>query len=567
MAKTNIEIVKQYCDDVINKKIVAGRYCILACKRFQNDLRRSKDKDWPYYLDTAMGDQIIDFAESLVIPDISPTEDNPKRQLRLLPWMKFVYMNLFGWRYKSDHDKRRFNDAYIEVARKNSKTTSLLFPVILYDFLTTNAAESYMVSKSDDQSKKSFQELKNIISEDKDLSKYLAGNSQTVICKSSRIAFFCDGTVGIDAYKPSLSVIDEYHDYDSDRIITAFRYGGRARKNRLTIKITSAGLDISKPCYAENLAAKNVLEGLAENEQQFSVIYAYDSGDDWKNTDLLKKANPSMDELPNLPKSVLLEDLVDALEKPWHQPDYISKTCGIWTQDTSGWIPLEKFKEYQPAIIEPEGLAGLPCALAFDLSSVNDMTVLTRCFPVGNEFKFLHNFYIPSETVNERYASENVNFREWVNNGIVTATPGNVVDQDWIFSDIEETVEKYKPFALYYDPWHSNELIKKLEERFPKLLLVPFSQSLKSMSPATKDYEEQIYKQNIIDPNPVIEWMLGNVVVKPDVNGNYKPLKTSKASTKRIDGIVTSIMALTACRERKPVKAGFSSFDDLLSAF
>lgn len=87
------------------------------------------------------------------------------------------------------------------------------------------------------------------------------------------------------------------------------------------------------------------------------------------------------------------------------------------------------------------------------------------------------------------------------------------------------------------------------------------------MSPATKDYEEQIYKQKIIDPNPVIEWMLGNVVVKPDVNGNYKPLKTSKASTKRIDGIISSIMALTACRERHEVKPGFSSFEDLLSAF
>lgn len=563
----NIDIVLKYCDDVIQGRIVAGRYCILACKRFLNDLSRSKEKDFPYKLDTAKADELITFAESLVIPDITPSEENPKRQLRLLPWMKFVYMNLFGWVYKSDPEKRRFNDAYIEVARKNSKTTSLLFPIILFDFLTTNAAESYMVSKSDEQSKKSFRELQNIIKENRELSDSLSPGSQAITFQSSRIAFFCDGSVGVDGYKPSLAVIDEYHEYDSDKIVTAFRYGGRARKNRTTIKITSAGLDISKPCYAENQSAKNILEGLAENDHEFCIIYAYDSGDDWKDSNLLKKANPSMDELPNLSKAVLMEDLVDALEKPWHQADYISKTCGIWTQDTTGWIPLEKFENYQPAKLNPEDYADLPCALSFDLSSVNDMTVLTRCFPVSGQFHFLHDFFIPMDTVESRYAGENINFREWVNSGTVTATPGPVVDQEYIYSAIVDSINKYKPFALYYDPWHANELTRRIETEYPQLLMVPFSQSLKSMSPATKDYEEQIYKQNVIDPNPVIKWMLGNVVVKPDVNGNYKPLKHSVASTKRIDGIVTSIMALAGCRENKPQTNGFRSFEELLNIF
>lgn len=563
----NYEVVLKYCEDILHGKIISGRYCYLAVLRFKNDLEKSKSDDYAYVLDTEKADEVINFAESLVIPDIVPTDENPKRQLRLLPWMKFVYMNLFGWVYKNDREKRRFNDAYLEVARKNSKTTSVLFPIILFDFLTTNAAESYMVSKSDEQSKKSFKELQSIIKENKELNDSLSPGSQAITYLSSRIAFFCDGSVGVDGYKPSLSVIDEYHEYDSDRIVTAFRYGGRARKNRTTIKITSAGLDVSKPCYAENLSAKKLLEGEAENEHQFVMIFAYDSGDDWKNTDLLKKSNPSMDELPNLTKSVLLEDLVDCLEKPWHQPDYISKTCGIWTQETTGWIPLEKFREYQPGKLNEENYRGKPCALAFDLASVNDMAALTRCFPVGDEWHFLHNFYIPENTLQERFLSENVNFREWADNGLVTLTRGDVVDYDYIFDRIAEFVKIYKPFALYYDQWHSNELTKRLEQEFPKLLLVPFSQSLKNMSPATKYYEEKIYKQKIVDPNPIIEWMLGNVVVRPDRNGNYSPEKTSKASKKHIDGIITSIMALTACQENAPKKPTFGSFEDLLNSF
>lgn len=565
MARNNFEVVQKYCDDILSGSIIAGKYTILAVKRFREDLEKSRSDDFPYILDVSQADAVIDFAESLVIPDIAPSEENPKRQLRLLPWMQFVYFNLFGWVYKDDKQKRRFNDAYIEVARKNSKTTSLLFPMILFDFLTTNASESYMVSKSDEQSKKSFKELLNIVKENKELNDSLSPGSQAITFQSSRIAFFCDGSVGVDGYKPSFSVIDEYHEYDSDKIVTAFRYGGRARKNRTTIKITSAGLDVSKPCYAENLAAKKLLEQ-GGNDHQFAIIYAYDSGDDWKNTDLLKKANPSMDELPNLTKSVLLEDLVDCLEKPWHQPDYISKTCGIWTQDTASWIPLEKFRAYQPGKLNDKDYLGLPCALAFDLSNVNDMSVLTRCYPMPNgERHLLHDTYIPEDTLQERFMTENVNFRDWANNGLVKLTRGAVVDYDYIYDDIARYIQIYKPFCLYYDQWHSNELIKRIEENFPKLLVVPFSQSLKNMSPATKDYEEKIYKQKIVDPSPITEWMLGNVVIRPDRNGNYSPEKKSKASKKHIDIIITSIMANMACNECAPKKQGFDSFEDLLA--
>lgn len=563
----NFNVVKNYCEDILSNRIVHGRYCELAVKRFLNDLDKSKSSDYPFFLDVDAAEQVIAFAETLVIPDIEPTEDNPKRQLRLLPWMKFVYFNVWGWKEKSDPSKRRFNDCYIEVARKNSKTTSILFPWILYDFLTTNAAESYFVSKDLEQSKKSYKELQNIIKADPDLTQYCEMNSQTVICKSSRIAFFCDDSVGIDAYKNSCSIIDEYHAYDSDRIVTAFRYGGRARKNRLIVKITSAGLDISKPCYQENIAAKNLLEGLAENEREFTIIFAYDQGDDWKNADILKKANPSMDELPVLNKETLLQDLADALEKPSHQPDYITKTCGIWTTDVSGWIPLNKFKDYQPRAIDYSLLKGSRCSLSFDLSEINDLSALTLCFNQGNKYYFKHQFFCPENSLKERYSKEHVAFRTWVQNGTVIATPGDVVDYSYIFEIISQWVKEYQPSSMYYDAWHSSSLIDRCEEIFPKLLMVPFNQSLKGMSPATKDYEQLIYEQKIIDNNPVIEWMLGNVVVKPDTNGNYKPLKVSKASTKRIDGIVTSIMALAACRNQEENPKQFASFEDLLSSF
>ena len=42
--------------------------------------------------------------------------------------------------------------------------------------------------------------------------------------------------------------------------------------------------------------------------------------------------------------------------------------------------------------------------------------------------------------------------------------------------------------------------------------------------------------------NPVLRWMASNVMVKTDPAGNIKPDK--EHSTERIDGIVTTVMAL-----------------------
>jgi phage terminase large subunit-like protein len=41
-----------------------------------------------------------------------------------------------------------------------------------------------------------------------------------------------------------------------------------------------------------------------------------------------------------------------------------------------------------------------------------------------------------------------------------------------------------------------------------------------------------------------------NAVVKPDANNNYKPLKEYKSSVKRIDGVITAVMAVGRSRRR-----------------
>jgi phage terminase large subunit-like protein len=557
----HLKEVLRYCNDIRTGKILSGIYAKKAIKRFLSDLTRQKDEDFLYEFRPECAEEIIDFAETLVIPDID-TED---KKLKLLPWHKFVYYNLYGWFHKADCTRRRFRSGYVEVARKNSKTTSLLFPIVLYDFLTTESAESYFVSQDEKQSSKSFAELKHIIKADKDLSSITNDTVSTITYEHSRIAFFSSESGGIDSYKNSCSVIDEFHSYLSDRIVTAFRYGGRARKNNLVLIITSAGLNLSGPCYSENEKARKILNNVLTDETYFTIIYAYDDKDDWKDKRLFVKANPSLGVI--LKQEILENDLNDALITPSHQPDFKAKTCGIWTNDTTNWIPLQKWDtERRNTLVDLAGFEGQRCYAALDLSSVNDFTAYTLCFKRDDLFYLFHKFYVPSEQVLEKYRVENINIREWVERGTVTAIPGPTIDYDFLLNDIMKDVELFDIIELSYDRWQSNKLIDSLEEKIPSTTFIQFDQSLKQMSGPSKDFERLVLEDKIIDSNPVMKWMVSNAVVKPDVNGNYKPLKEYKSSTKRIDGVVTSIMAIDRCQSGDKLAAA-ANFDDLLRLF
>jgi phage terminase large subunit-like protein len=441
-----------------------------------------------------------------------------------------------------------------------------LFPIILYDFLSTDAAESYFVTKDEKQAQKSYKELFFIIKSEPDLAPLVEKTVSAVTYRNSRIAFFSSESVGLDSYRNSCTVIDEFHDYDNDRAVTAASYGGRARKNRLILIITSAGLRIDGPCYAENEKARKILNGITTDDNYFTVIYAYDDNDDWKDPENFIKANPSLGSI--LQQDILESDLNDALITPSHQADFKAKTCGIWTNASISWIPLPLWEQAQNRSAPDFGtFEGAEAYGAIDLSVIDDFTAYTLCFYRDNLFYLKHHFYVPGDTVQERYLKENINLIEWIDQGYVTVIPGPTIDYEYIFRDLIEDDQRYLIKEIPYDPWHSAALIKRIEESLPHTVLIPFNQSMRGMSPPTKNFEKLIKEKRIIDHNPVMKWMVTNAVVRPDANNNYKPLKEYHSSCKRIDGVITSIMAIDRCDENTRPNDANADFEDILMLF
>jgi phage terminase large subunit-like protein len=92
------------------------------------------------------------------------------------------------------------------------------------------------------------------------------------------------------------------------------------------------------------------------------------------------------------------------------------------------------------------------------------------------------------------------------------------------------------------------------------MTVVPFGQGFASMSAPTKEFERLVLEKKYHHgANPVMRWMVDNIVVRSDPAGNLKIDKGR--STEKVDGAVAAVMALDrATRHEEPKKyraAGF----------
>ena len=529
------EIMKKYCDDVLSGKIAAGVYTIKAIKRYINDLKREKEESFDFFYSQKDADILCEFAESLKPADLNG------ECLKLLPWQVFCMCQLEGWRHKNEPDRKRYRTGYIEVARKNGKTTGLLLPLTLFNFIKYPASESYLVSSRDDLAEKTYKEIVAIINEDPALKDGCTPLSLAVTMDNSRLAFFCDGAKDTDGFKPRFYCLDEYHAYATDKLFTSMQYGTRSKKDAQGVIITTADVDVNVPCYDETLKARRILNELQTQEDYFCIIYAIDEGDDYQNPQVWQKANPSLYDI--IDPSVIESDINDAQVSPEKIPELKAKTFNIWGGGgKKSWIPLEVFQKNKDIKVDFDDFENMPCCSATDLSNIDDLTVYSLIFQHEGKEYLKHRFYIPEAMAYQKYKKENINFFQWIDQGFIKATPGNTVNYDFILYDFLNDAEIYKILALGYDKWQSHDIIEKVEANRPDILLIEIEQSLKKLSPMTKSYEKAIKDGLIVDNNPVMAWMINNAEIRPDPNGNYKPMKPSKTSTRRIDGVITSIM-------------------------
>ena len=188
--------------------------------------------------------------------------------------------------------------------------------------------------------------------------------------------------------------------------------------------------------------------------------------------------------------------------------------------------------------VDRSDFEGQPCYIGLDVGAKNDVTAKVLLFPVGKSFVVFADFYLPEAAVEK---STNSQYRGWVEEGWITQSGGAMTDLARIEEDIRDDLSRFDVKGIAYDPWNALQLATNLgNDGAP---MVEYRNTVQNFSDPMKSLEALVQDKRVNhDGNPVLRWMMGNVVAKLDAKDNIFPRKERYEN--KIDGVVALIMAL-----------------------
>ena len=453
------------------------------------------------------------------------------KPMMLSDWQAYDTIVLFGWVKKDNSSVRRFTDAFIEVARKNGKST---YVGALLDYLAfgeVDGVSCYIGATSLDQAGETFR----------------------------RAADSKDGKLSYAA------VIDEYHQHKDNGLLNSIASGNISEQQAMLIRITTAGVSLGGVCHEEYKKCKRVLKGELEIPRYFISIYELDEKDSVDDPSVWPKANP------NWGVSVDPETFESHYEYARASEDDIidfkTKNLNMWCHSLHKWANMPLWMERCRWQVDEESLEGRMAYGGLDLSAVSDFTAFTLDFPMddGRHVQITH-FWIAESMVTAISRQCRIPLRKWIEMGWVTATPGDVIDYDYVRDYLTEAYSRYQIHYIAADRWRIEELVRIMPPWFTDVAY-EFSQGMKTMSPTIMDFERAYLEGNVSDNgNEVVDWMMSCAETFQDTTGNVKLVKPKKRTEARIDGVISSVMALSNAKTND--MAAFSgNVEDMLTAW
>ncbi len=538
---------ERFAKQIIAGKIPSCKYVKLACQRHFDDLESSKKKDYPYKFDKAEAQRRIDFIE--LLPHTKGDWAFKRQLLTLEPWQKFGIAMTFGWKRKSD-GMRRFRESYWEVNRKNGKS-AIAAGVGLSCFVQDRefGAEVYSGATTEKQAWEVFRPARLMVKRTP-----LLAEAAGIEVNASNMNRPSDGArfepiIGNpgDGASPSCALIDEYHEHDSDNLYATMITGMGARKQPLMLIITTAGANIEGPCYDKRREVVQMLEGILPSDELFGWIWTIDEDDDWKDPEVLAKANP------NIGVSVYKEYLISQQQRAIKQPRFTNrfktKHLGIWVTAKTGFFNMAQWEKLADPTLTIEQFEGQPCILSFDLARKLDMNSMSRIFwrdidGKRHYYSVAPKFWVPEETVfngdNQKLADM---YQKWVNLGLMYATDGAEVDYREILEEAKEASRINPVLSSPIDPFGATNLGHQLDDE--GLEPITIVQNYTNMSDPMKEIEAAIASGRFHhDGNPIMTWCMSNVIGKylPGNDDVVRPIK--QGNDNKIDGAVTLIMGV-----------------------
>lgn len=573
------DLADQWVDDVLANRILSCRRVKLACRRYRADLKRSGTAGFPFVYDREAAEHMAAFVQAM--PHIKGRWARNAETLTLLGWQAFLICQIGGWLHMvTGH--RRFRTAYVEVPRKNGKST-LMAAVGLY-FLAADGEpgpEVFSAASSTAQARIVFDCARvmalNGLADGVPLTERLGLDvEQHKIKTADDAAVFqpiASQTKSKDGKNPHCALIDELHEHEKRDVWDSMASALGAREQPLLIAITTAGSNTAGVCFEQRRYLSRILDRQQIDESYFGLIFEADEGDDPADPVTWEKANPSLGAAKS--PDYMQDEWAKAAASPAAMGEFLRKHLDIWTSvgaaalDLAAWeksaqegaadLPAFGSDDYDKAL-RPAWLAQQMAALSastayigVDLAIRNDFASVVLDVPQGNSHKVFSWHFLPEKQVN---APGNEHYAAWAMQGLIYTTPGaeldlNIIDalvqrlcghgddaESWGWSGLPAMAVE----SVVYDPQYAAQMAAnwsakgitaiELRQRAGNLN-EPFQRLIAAVEDGRLHH----------DGNPVMTWMAGNTLQKQVQGGDYiYPAKLTPED--KIDGVAALLNAL-----------------------
>jgi phage terminase large subunit-like protein len=535
-----VAIAKEYMRGVLDGSVPACSFVKQAVQRQLNDLRRWGPEGGDYYFDEKEASRPCWFIENLT----HTKGELAGRAIHLEPWQCFLLTTLFGWKAKAGN--RRFRSAYVEVGRGNGKST-LLSGIGLFCLCADHepGAEVYSFATTREQAKIVFGDAQTMARGNRALQEayglevtahalYVPATNSTFQAKSA------EGST-LDGLNTHLAIIDELHAHKKRDVFDVVETSLGKRRNSLMVSITTAGVDRTGICYEQRTLVTKILSGSLQDESYFGIIYTLDPDDDWKSDEALAKANPNwgVSARPEVIRALQAK----AIATPSAENNFKTKHLDVWCNADVGWMDMKAWDACADESLDESDFDGEPCWLGLDLASTSDMTAKVKIFQRkidGASHYYLFGDYWLPRTAIER--GVNSQYQGWEYLGYLHVCEGPVTDFAEIRDSILEDCGRYSVQSVAYDPFQAVQLSKELSDDGVPMVLC--KQTVANLSDPMKQFQALVLDHRLhFNGDPVLTWMVSNVVCHVDVKENIYPRKD--APENKIDGVVAGIMALS----------------------
>lgn len=551
-----------YVDDVVNDKIVVGKYIKLAYQRFLSDLERQEDDDFEWEFNMELAAKYVTFIETICKHTRGELAGQP---FILSPWQVIIIAQIFGWVDKKNHKRRRFTTFHLFVARKSGKSQLAAAIICAMAVLDEDGAPQLVTAATKrDQAREVWDEVARCIKSSPALQKrFKVHRTEIFGPRNGTIRPLSSDANTLDGLSLNLACVDEMHAIKDGSLYRVLASSMGARLSPLMMAISTAGFVTDGLAMQFVKGGKMVMDGKVDNDRLLFLCYEIDETEDrWDDEDVWLKANPgigtsiSMDYLRQQCKNAKLYGGRSITEFMVKHLNLFVGSEAIWIDDDV-WMSEENRRPPSLSHVLDEKTQKPIAYLGLDLSATDDITALAICTG-DNEIGYgieLH-YFIPERAITKRMEKDETSiygrFKELDN---VHIAPGNTVNYDVIRRlisgyyiedgrvkyDEDNLMEKYHIKGMAYDRWNSLSIIRDLDG--DGVVCDPFGTGFASQSFPTKLFEKLALDGKLMHGgDELLRWMLGNVVLQSDASGNIKIDK--RQSGDKIDGIAAAINSI-----------------------